>query len=61
LHVFGAVWPAYSAVYALIANLVVSAVLTPAFDALRMPRAAGAVAAGDFADRGLDTVPLTAP
>jgi SSS family solute:Na+ symporter len=61
LHIFGGVWPAYAAIYALIANLVVAAILTPVCDALRLPRAADAVNAADFNDRGLDTVPLTAP
>jgi SSS family solute:Na+ symporter len=60
LHVFGAVWPAYAAVYALIANLVVATIFTPVCDALRVPRAVDAVKAGDFVDRGLDTVPLIA-
>jgi SSS family solute:Na+ symporter len=61
LHVFGAVWPAYAAIYALIANLIVATILTPACDALRLPRAGDSVNAGDFEDRGLDAVPLTAP
>ncbi|HZO92887.1 MAG TPA: sodium:solute symporter [Candidatus Baltobacteraceae bacterium] len=61
LHIFGAVWPAYAAIYALVLNLAVSAILTPVLDAMKVRRADDAVRPGEFEDRGLDAVPLDAP
>jgi SSS family solute:Na+ symporter len=59
LSLGGATYPAYAAIYALIANLVVAVILTPVCDALHLRRAADATAPSDYDDRGLDTAPLT--
>jgi SSS family solute:Na+ symporter len=61
LHVGGAVWPAYAAVYALVANFVVAIALTFAFDAFKLPRASTEMGTADYDERGLDVAPLPAP
>jgi SSS family solute:Na+ symporter len=50
LHVFGTVAPAYTALYALVLNLVVSALLTLVFDALHLRRRGDSTAASDYDD-----------
>jgi SSS family solute:Na+ symporter len=61
LHLGGATYPAYAAIYALVANLVVAVVLTPVCDALRLPRRPDATVATDYDDRGLDVAPIATP
>jgi SSS family solute:Na+ symporter len=53
LHVFGKTAPGYTALYALIVNLVVSATLTLIFDAARVPRRADATETADYDDHAV--------
>jgi SSS family solute:Na+ symporter len=51
LHIFGSVVLGYNAFYALILNLVVAIVLTPVFDAMKIPRHADGTKPADYDDR----------
>ena len=59
LHVGGATYPAYAALYALVVNFVVSIVLTWVFNAMRMERHADATQRSDYEDRAF-SAPLGA-
>ena len=51
LHVFGYELPAYAALYALVLNIVVSAVLTPVFRAVRLPEGRDSTQTADYTAR----------
>jgi solute:Na+ symporter, SSS family len=50
LHIGGSVLPGYNGLYALIANLIVAAILTPIFDAIKLPRHADSTKPSDYDD-----------
>jgi len=54
LYVGGAVWPGYAAVYAFIANAIVTAVFTLVFDTLRVPRGGDETSAADYDDTAVE-------
>ena len=61
LHVGGAVWPAYAGLYAFVANLIVTAVFTWIFDAMRMPRHADQTVDSDYEETAVSGAPLPTP
>ncbi|HTW85418.1 MAG TPA: sodium:solute symporter [Candidatus Sulfotelmatobacter sp.] len=61
LRLGDATYPAYAAIYALIANVVVAVILTPVCDALHLARRPDVTVPDDYDDRGRETaLPLPA-
>jgi solute:Na+ symporter, SSS family len=57
LHVGGSILPAYAALYAFVANLMVAIVLTPILDAVRLPRRPDATVEAEYEEQPRQLLP----
>jgi solute:Na+ symporter, SSS family len=57
LHIGASILPAYAALYAFVANMIVAVVLTPILDAVRLPRRPDATAPTEYVESPLTVAP----